>query len=363
MVGAAALHDAATAMAGVLSRCAALRNRTARLPGARAFATAPQLPALVVHGGAWAIPEEKTEATLAGIREATLAGWAVLHSGGSSVDAVEAAVRVLEDDPVFDAGRGSVLTEEGKVEMDAVIMDGANLASGAVACITRARNPISVARAVMEQTEHCLVVGAGADNLVEKLGCEAAAEGYLTTEAAQTEYEHFKSYSKTVDTLFRAQGTGHDTVGAVAVDLAGNVASATSTGGITFGMPGRVGDSPLVGLGCLADNDLGALSATGHGESIMRMCLGSRIMLAADGRGGQPALEGAVAEGLAAMRQRVGGHGGIIAVLPDGSIAVDFSTERMAWGLACGRDPYSGESEAAEGGGTMRVGIDRKPGT
>jgi isoaspartyl peptidase/L-asparaginase-like protein (Ntn-hydrolase superfamily) len=212
------------------------------------------LPALVVHGGAWAIPEASTAATLAGVRDATTAGWGVLQRGGAALDAVEAAVRVLEDDPAFDAGRGSVLTEEGRVEMDAVVMDGRTLDSGAVACITTARNPVTVARAVMEQTDHCLVVGPGADRLVGQLqGCEAALPGYLITEAARAEYEHFKSYSKTVNTLFRAQGTGpprsagadngagHDTVGAVAVDLGGNVASATSTGGITYGMPGPCG--------------------------------------------------------------------------------------------------------------------------
>ena len=235
-----------------------------------------------------------------------------------------------------DAGRGSVLTEEGLVEMDAVIMDGSTLNTGAVACITSARHPVSVARAVMEQTEHCLVVGAGADMLVERLGCEPATQGWLTTDAAQAEYEHFKSYSGVVEGNFsegvlsekrRTEGQGHDTVGAVAVDLDGNVAAATSTGGITFGMPGRVGDSPLVGLGCLADNDLGALSATGHGESIMRMCLGSRILL--DASACSKPIGAATRDGLEAMRARVAGHGGIIAVLPDGSCAVDFTTERM----------------------------------
>jgi beta-aspartyl-peptidase (threonine type) len=383
------------------------------------------LPALVVHGGAWAIPEASTAATLAGVRDATTAGWGVLQRGGAALDAVEAAVRVLEDDPAFDAGRGSVLTEEGRVEMDAVVMDGRTLDSGAVACITTARNPVTVARAVMEQTDHCLVVGPGADRLVGQLqGCEAALPGYLITEAARAEYEHFKSYSKTVNTLFRAQGTGpprsagadngagHDTVGAVAVDLGGNVASATSTGGITYGMPGRVGDSPLVGLGCLADNSLGAISATGHGESIMRMCLGSRILLGAaeigrshpplvssvstalggvvnlwrcclwcwwaDPSGSDPSrLSTAAASTLRAMQDRVGGQGGIIAVLADGTIAVDFTTERMAWGMACPANhaalslslPMSGQddataidgSEPLEGGGLMLVGIDHKP--
>lgn len=210
----------------------------------------PRVPTLVVHGGAWAIPQENTDATLDGIRDATRAGWEVLNAGGSAIDAVEASVRVLEDNPVFDAGRGSVLTDEGKVEMDACIMDGRSLGAGAVASITAARNPISVARAVMESTDHCLVVGAGADRLVESLGCDVAEDEWLVTPAAQEEYERFKSYSSTVSTLFAAgsnssgndepsvpKGMGHDTVGAVAVDIDGNVAAATSTGGVSFVLP------------------------------------------------------------------------------------------------------------------------------
>jgi L-asparaginase / beta-aspartyl-peptidase len=220
------------------------------------------VPTLVVHGGAWAIPQENTAATLDGIRDATKAGWEVLNAGGSAVDAVEASVRVLEDNPIFDAGRGSVLTDEGKVEMDACIMDGHSLGAGAVASITAARNPISVARAVMESTDHCLVVGAGADRLVERLGCEVAGDEWLVTPAAQDEYERFKSYSSTVSTLFAAGSSsasnggdgdsssksgakkepsmpkmGHDTVGAVAVDVDGNVAAATSTGGVSRVQP------------------------------------------------------------------------------------------------------------------------------
>ena len=131
-----------------------------------------RLPVLLLHGGAWAIPAANTAATLAGMREATRAGWAVLAAGGPALDAVEAAVRAMEDDPIFDAGRGSVLTDQGDVEMDAVIMDGGTLATGGVAAIKGVRHPISVARAVMEETDHCLVVGSGADELSRKLGCE-----------------------------------------------------------------------------------------------------------------------------------------------------------------------------------------------
>eukprot|EP01043_Picozoa_sp_COSAG02_P037391 COSAG02_NODE_2801_length_8003_cov_5.731655_4_plen_342_part_00 len=327
-----------------------------------------RLPMLLVHGGAWAIPQRSTVPTLAGIRAASLRGWkSLMEEHGTAVDAVEAAVRVLEDDSVFDAGRGSVLTEEGRVEMDAVIMDGRTLDTGAVACLTAARNPVSVARAVMEQTEHCLVVGAGADGLAARLGCEAASQSWLTTPAAKEEYEHFQSYTGVVHGNFSEgmrnresrAGLGHDTVGAVAVDRDGNVAAATSTGGITFGMPGRVGDSPLVGLGCLADNELGAISATGHGESIMRMCLGSRILLSSE-RGST--LSDAARNELEAMRTRVNGHGGVIAIKSDGNWVVDFTTERMAWGVVTG-DPRIGSGSRTEAvdGGYMLVGIDEPP--
>ena len=221
----------------------------------------------------------------------------------------------------------------------------------------------------MEQTEHCLVVGAGADSLAARLGCEPASQSWLTTTAAQEEYEHFRSYKGAVKGNFsegarnreNRAGLGHDTVGAVAVDHAGNVAAATSTGGITFGMPGRVGDSPLVGLGCLADNKLGAISATGHGESIMRMCLGSRILL--NGQGGSTLVDAAHEE-LEVMRTRVGGHGGVIGVRADGSWAVDFTTERMAWGVVMNSTTRVGseaELEPVKGGGQMLVGIDEPP--
>ena len=253
-----------------------------RLLSHRAFST--RGPTIAVHGGAWAIPDDLRQASLDGVGRATALGWEALTSNGSAVDAVEAAVRYLEEDPAFDAGRGAVLTSAGTVELDAVIMDGRDLSAGAVASLGPVLNPVSVARAVMERSEHVLLCGAGADAFAREIGVEASSADDLVTAAAREEYEQMKTYPTTVETLFNARAQlGHDTVGAVAVDADGNVAAATSTGGITFKRPGRVGDSPILGSGCLADNATGCISTTGHGESLMRFTFASRWAAAVDG--------------------------------------------------------------------------------
>jgi beta-aspartyl-peptidase (threonine type) len=278
---------------------------------------------VVIHGGAWAIPDEFDAASVAGCSRAARRAFDILLAGGSAVDAVEAAVCVLEDDPAFDAGTGSVLNDEGRVEMDACIMDGrAGLKSGGVAAVQSARNPIMLARylrrlsslspplspllslhplpvclltplcclqrRVMVDTPHALIVGAGADRFLTECGDLATAtpEELVTPEAIR-QYELYGKYGSAVEDLFNGSGSGgsgdngtgsgsskaqagHDTVGAVACDAHGHVAAATSTGGISMKRRGRVGDSPLPGSGLYADNALGAASTTGHGESIMR---------------------------------------------------------------------------------------------
>lgn len=296
-------------------------------------------PVIAVHGGAWAIPADLTAASVDGCRGAADAGWRALDGGGSAVDAVEAAVRALELDPVFDAGRGSVLTSAGTVELDAVIMDGASLDAGAVAALGPCLHPITVARRVMDASDHVLLVGAGADAFARERGIPAAAPEDLVTDAAREEWAAMAAFPAAVGELFNR---GHDTVGAVAMDAGGNVAAATSTGGITFKRPGRVGDSPIVGAGALADNDLGAISTTGHGESILRFTLASRV-LSAVGAGASP--DAALRDALAAMRARTGGCGGAVCLDARGRVGVAFSTDRMAW--------------ATRDGAGARAGIDR----
>jgi L-asparaginase / beta-aspartyl-peptidase len=198
---------------------------------------------IVVHGGAYTIPNDLKLKAENGCRAAALAGARILQKNGSAMDAVEAAVNALELNPVFDAGVGSVLTSEGNIEMDAAIMNGRTLEAGAVACVTSVRNPISLARKVAEKTSHVMLVGHGADKFAEKIRIPKCSLGDLATAAARAELLAFQGYDHVVENVFRA---GHDTVGAVAMDGDGNIAAGTSTGGITASMPGRIGDSSIV---------------------------------------------------------------------------------------------------------------------
>ncbi|MGD8397330.1 MAG: isoaspartyl peptidase/L-asparaginase, partial [Anaerolineae bacterium] len=236
-------------------------------------------PSIIVHGGAWDIPPELHEAHREGTRRAVEAGWAVLDAGGSAMDAVEAAVVVMEDDETFDAGRGSFLNAEGQVELDAGCMEGAGLQVGAVASVQFIPNPIRLARAVMEKSEHVLLVAQGAQRFAQKHGFRSCD---LTDLAVPREFERWqkllydRAYSAR-DTFARHQahrraGPG-DTVGCVARDATGHIAAGTSTGGTPNKMPGRVGDVPMVGAGFYADDDYGGASTTGWGESIAKVLL------------------------------------------------------------------------------------------
>ena len=216
-------------------------------------------PGIIVHGGAGLIGADRIPGAKAGCAEAAAAGLAVLRRGGSALDAVQAAVRVLEDDPGFNAGVGSALTRDGTVEVDAAIMDGATLRAGAIGAVPWLRRPIDLAREVMEDGEHVLLVGDGAWELARARGHRPAAPEEMVTERAK---------QKLADEL-RSRSGG--TVGACAIDAAGHVAAATSTGGMTGKRPGRVGDTPLVGCGTYADDLAGAASATGTGEIIIRL--------------------------------------------------------------------------------------------
>lgn len=296
--------------------------------------------AIIVHGGAWAIPDHLRQRSLDGCQNAAAAGWAVLEAGGNALDAAEAATRVLEDDDAFDAGTGSVLNAVGEVEMDAMMMDGDNLGSGAVAAVQQVKNPITLARAVMEQTDHCLLVADGARRFADEIGIPRADPDELVTEAGKAEFELFSApgYSATVSDLFSSGVStadtklGHDTVGCVAFDGTGRIAAATSTGGITMKRPGRVGDSPLIGSGGYADSAVGGCSTTGHGEAIMRTLLASRAVAElGDSAAHNGDVSAAAKQALLMMWSRVQGRGGAIMIDSAGNVGKHATTKRMAW--------------------------------
>lgn len=283
-------------------------------------------PAIIVHGGAWKIAEETHPEHIEGARAAAQAGWNVLCDGGSALDAVERAVSVMEDDPTFDAGIGSVLNSAGDIELDAIIMDGRTMDLGAVAAVRGIQNPIRLARLIAEDTAHCLLVGEGARRFAEQKGMRLCAAAELTV---AREVERFRLLQQNPAHLLDMDFTPdpHGTVGAVAVDRDGNVAAATSTGGTAYKLPGRVGDSPLVGSGAYADNLSGAASATGHGEKIMRVVLCKTATDAlARGMTAQQAAEFAIQT----MTSRVNGFGGIIVVSPQGQTGFAYNTPHMA---------------------------------
>ncbi len=281
-------------------------------------------PSLIVHGGAWSIPKTEVEDHVNGCRVAAQAGWDVLTKGGSALDTVEAAVRVLEDDPTYDAGRGSVLNADGDIEMDAIIMDGTTLNTGAVAAIQRVQHPITVARLVMERSEHNLLVGTGAEAFARRMGVPVCPQVNLITER---ELERWQMAQKSGHEPTRKEFT-HDTVGAVARDVNGHLAVATSTGGTFNKLPGRVGDSPLIGSGAYADDLCGAASATGWGESLMKIVISkSACDLIANGLTAQEAADAAIKR----LADRVNGHGGIIVIDAQGSAGYARNTPGMAY--------------------------------
>jgi beta-aspartyl-peptidase (threonine type) len=287
----------------------------------------PRHSAIIVHGGAGDRPPEGVNsgggenARADGARRACAAGAEVLARGGSALDAVEVAVRILEDDPLFNAGTGATLTAAGDVELDASIMDGETLRCGAVAVVKDVQNPVSLARAVMERTAHVMLAGPAASAFAREVGIPAHPNALLVTPAQQARFEAARKGAA-------ASRTG--TVGAAARDAHGHVAAATSTGGMSMKLPGRVGDTPLLGCGTYADDALAAVSCTGHGERIISLTLARHAAdLVAAGR---PAME-AAREAVALLGRRVGGEGGLILVSPSGEIGFAHNTPVMtrAW--------------------------------
>lgn len=281
---------------------------------------------LIVHGGAWDIPDDQVDAHLAGCRHAAEAGWNLLRQGAAAIDAVEAAVRVMEDDPTFNAGRGSVLNAAGQVELDALITDGATLNAGAVAAVQRVRNPVSLARRVMEKSEHVMLVAEGAERFAREQDVAVCPPEDLLV---GRELEHWRELQADPGWRIRqAFGSGGgDTVGAVARDAQGNIAAATSTGGTSNKLPGRVGDSPLIGCGAYADNRTGGVSATGWGEALMKVVMSKTTCdFMARGSDAQHAAEMAVR----VLAERVRGLGGVIVVDASGRVGAAHNTPRMA---------------------------------
>lgn len=301
---------------------------------------------LVIHGGAGTIEKDKMTpqkeaAYTAALAEALKAGYAILIKGGRSLDAVEAAVRVLEDCPLFNAGKGAVFTHEGRNELDASIMDGKTLAAGAVAGVTTVKNPVSAARAVMEKSRHVMLTGAGADKFAASVGLEIVDPSYFFTE----ERWQLLQQVKKEDSLRRAGGHSYNdarqekvypdskfgTVGAVALDAEGNLAAATSTGGMTNKMFGRIGDSPIIGAGTYANNATCAISCTGWGEFYIRLVMAKSVSDMMEF--GKWSLKNAANEMVMKRLPALGGDGGMIVVDRDGNIAMPFNTAGMYRGF------------------------------
>jgi beta-aspartyl-peptidase (threonine type) len=284
-------------------------------------------PSLIVHGGAWSIPAEAEADCRAAVSGALAAGWGILAGGGHALDAVEAAIVALEDEPVLDAGIGSHLNRDGVVQLDAIVMDGRTLEAGAVAAVERVKNPIRLARKVLEESDHMMLAGPGAELFAQEHGLALCAPKDLVLERERQAW------------LRCAGSEGHKsghhfgehmgTVGAVALDQHGNLIAGTSTGGTCCKLPGRVGDSPLIGCGCYADATAGAASCTGWGEAIMRVVLAKTAtdLLSA----GKSAPEAAVAA-VRLLAERGKGTGGLILLDRSGAPGFAFNTPHMAYG-------------------------------
>jgi L-asparaginase / beta-aspartyl-peptidase len=292
---------------------------------------------LVIHGGAGTIlksqmTDEKEKQYKQSLTNALQKGKVILEKGGSSLDAVEAVVRFLEDDSLFNAGRGAVFTNEGKNELDAAIMDGKTLMAGSVAGVTIVKNPVTLARKVMEKSEHVMMVGAGAEKFAKEKGCEIVNPKYFRTESRWKGLQKVKEEDAKKDTGKHAMidaltvDKKFGTVGAVALDMNGNLAAATSTGGMTNKKFGRVGDAPIIGCGTYADNASAAVSCTGWGEFFIRTVVAKSICDLVELQGMK--VDDA-AHTLLDKVKKLGGDGGLIAVDKNGNVSMAFNTEGM----------------------------------
>ena len=309
-------------------------------------------PVLIVHGGAWDIPDAVVSACKSGCERALTAGWRILEAGGSALDAIEAAVVILEDDPVFDAGYGSHLNLDGRVECDAIVMNASTLRAGAVATLQHVRNPVRLARKVLENCPHMMLVGEGAERFAHEQGIELCAPEELVTDAEREAWSKCKM-DRHAAAFHRGHGQG--TVGAVAMDRNGQLFAATSTGGTCCKLPGRVGDSPLIGCGCYADQEAGGVSCTGYGEAIMKIVMAktaTELLHHSLDRNkipavsplqptihSQPATESAMAAARASvdiLARRTHATGGLILLDRNGNPGWAFNTPRMSYGYVQG---------------------------
>jgi len=298
-------------------------------------------PALIVHGGAWDIPGEAVDACKAGCHRALSAGWNILSRGGSALDAIEAAVIVLEDDPVFDAGFGSHLNLDGHVECDAIVMNGATLRAGAAAALRHVKNPIQVARKILENCPHMMLVADGAERFAKEHGIHLCKPEEMISEA---EYEAWMKCKADKHAAEHHRGHEQGTVGAVAIDANGALYAATSTGGTCCKLPGRIGDSPLIGCGCYANSEIGAVSCTGYGEAIMKVVLAKsavdflcRPATCVDTPGniscGTSSSDLAARQAIHLLGKRTHATGGLILLDCHGNPGFAFNTPRMAYGF------------------------------
>jgi L-asparaginase / beta-aspartyl-peptidase len=293
--------------------------------------------ALAIHGGAGALPREpftgaREDAYRQGLMQALAAGQRLLESGGCALDAVQAAVTVLEDDPLFNAGRGAVLTADGTVELDAAIMDGTDLRAGAVAQIRHLRNPVQLARRILEDSSHVFLIGEGAERFAAQAGFSLVDNEYLITPDRRQQFQALTAQPARAGAASAAQAVALDepplgTVGAVARDNCGRLAAATSTGGTAGKRFGRVGDSPVIGAGTYADNHSCAVSTSGHGEWFLRTV--QAFDIAARLRYGGCSLDAAVSEAITRRLSGLGAAGGLIAVDHRGQIAIGYNTPIM----------------------------------
>ncbi len=305
----------------------------------------PTDPVLVIHGGAWAMPDDMVDAHIRGVTNALTAGWRVLERGGAALDAVEEAVVIMEDDETFDAGRGSFLNRDGKVQLDALIMDGATLRAGGVGCVERLRNPVRAARKILSESPHVYFVAEGAERFAAEHGIALCKnEDLIIPREVERLREYQAEAAQHGNDLF-APTISHDTVGAVALDRDGNIAAATSTGGTLNKAPGRLGDSSLIGCGCYADNLSAAASTTGWGEPIMKLVLAKWT---ADRISAGNLPEWAAQEAMNYLKQRVNGHGGIIVLNPEGHIGIAHNTPRMAWAYKTVKKEEAGIERASQ---------------